>query len=138
MMTKLLFFCTVTSLLYSCDPGFAVVLNNNSNTTKHVTITNVSVEEIRCTDSLWINGIELDTSKRFEKKIPIIHKDTVSKSYGFSLESSKSALVYSGIGGYDFNKKIVIDDKDTISMKTDKRVTIKRKWMSTLVTVNAE
>ena len=140
-MLKFIVVFFISLFLISCDPGFAVVLSNNSNTTRVRKIIETNKYKVARIDSIRM----ADSSKNtfFERDIPIatpvIAKDTTANTYSFILEKGKKALIQHGMGGPDMSQKIIVATADTIAIqKKESRVKIKRRLMSTSVHITVE
>jgi hypothetical protein len=130
-MFRLSILLILLSLLYSCDPGYAVVLQNNSTKDRNIKVITTDGYKFTYRDSVSI----LDSIKRIE--IPAF-KNSNELSYTFTLESGKEAVLQQGIGGPDLTEKVVIENADTIHLDSDKRVHTKKYGMSTAVRVTIE
>ena len=140
MLQFIAIFFTLLSLI-SCDPGFSVVLSNNSNTTRTVKIVETNRNKVARTDSIPMANNSKNSF--FERgtagMIPVISKDTTANTYLFVLEKGKKALIQFGMGGPDMSQKIVVANADTISIhKKEPRVKIKRRLLSTSVHINVD
>jgi len=62
-----------------------------------------------------------------------------SSSYSFTLEKGKQVWLQHGTGFPDRSQKIVVNDSNTILLrKKEKRVAVKRSFMSTAVNIKVE
>lgn len=122
-MTKAISFLFLLFLLSSCDPGYVVILRNQSIKDKNITV--INDRRAQSTDSIALTG-SLD--KQGVAKITVF-KDTNKNSYSFLLGKGKNAVLYQGIGGPDLSEKLVIDSSDTLALNGDKRVIITRQGM---------
>jgi len=139
MTKQLLSLFAITLILTSCDPGFAVVLNNNSNKERNVTVSRVSKHELLEKDSIAISDTsQLDVLATRNRQKILVAKDTLHNSYSFVLGSGKRALLDRDIGGPDIRQKIIIDQHDTIALRRDKRTKIHRQFMYTLVSTTIQ
>lgn len=130
MHRRVLFF-SLLLIFSSCDPGYVVILNNQSSKDKSIKVILNNVTKLKHIDSIPF----IDSSDTFEKlKIPVL-KDTNSNSYTFTLDKGKKAVLQQGIGGPDLDEKIIVDLFDTILLKTDKRVIKEKHGMSKSVTI---
>ena len=135
-MARFILFVLISGMLYSCDPGYNVILSNKSQTARHIKVIDVNENKVLSTDSISV----ADTSDQefftgaTPKEIVNVEK-TSSDSYTFILEKGKEALLQNGIGGPNLNEKIIVEESDTIWLNKDKRSVIKRKFMYTSVRV---
>jgi hypothetical protein len=130
-MIKLIVLLIFVVLLTSCDPGFSVVMQNNSGVPKNIEVLPANKRKLDYVDSMDI----LDSSLRV--KIPVVINRN-KLSYSFMLEQGKKAILQQGIGGPDLDEIIVINKTDTILLKKDKRVIIKKHGISTSVKVELQ
>src|SRR5882762_1115098 len=102
--------------LISCDPGYSVVLNNNSNKDRTIKIAGTNWNKVARIDSIPIADTLKNTFfvKGNFKMVPITSKDTVANTYSFILEKGQKALLQRGIGFPDRAQKIILDTADTI------------------------
>ena len=128
MIKQLLSLFAITLTLTSCDPTFAVILNNNSNKERSVMVIPSHGESIFGKDSITI----ADTS-RVSTRVDGVHlqnipitKEALPYSYSFVLGTNKKALLQGGIGIPDRDQKIIIDQYDTIRLRHDKRTKIRK------------
>ena len=136
MLRQLLLLLAITLILVSCDPGFAVILNNNSDKDKNVTVSKVPRQELLDKDSIAIadtSQMDFYSGNIKRQNIFLSKKDTLNNSYSFVLGKGKRALIQGGMGWPDLNQKIIVDKFDTISLKQDKRTVIRKKVMYTSV-----
>jgi hypothetical protein len=141
MLRPILLSLAVSLTLTSCDPGFAVILNNNSDKERNVTVNNISRQELSNKDSMVIadtSSLDFFSDKIKRQKILLASKDTVNNSYSFTLEKGKRALLQGGVGWPNFSQIIVIDNQDTILLRKDKRTLTRKKFMYTLVSTTIE
>lgn len=127
MKTKTWVLLISLSFLYSCEPYYDVVLTNNSGKTRCVKFIGSDEYKIEKSDSITIaeSPSSLNSpEKRVSKEILI--KDMINHSFTFYLDSGQSARLQSGIGFPDMNQRVVIDNSDTILLKTDRRIKRKR------------
>jgi len=138
-MARFILFALISGMLYSCDPGYIVILSNKSPTDRHISVINVNQNRLLYTDSIFVTDTSvldpfLNTASKQATKI----EKTSSDSYSFVLEKGKEAILQNGLGGPDLREKIIVDRGDTILMKKDKRSVMKRKFMSTSVRVTIQ
>ena len=135
-MTKILTLFFFILFLTSCDPGFGIVLTNESNRIRQVKVVKAKKNKLRYTDSIAIfyNSGQYFYGDSLLKKTLII-KDTSENLYSFHLDKGNKALLEADVGFPNMSQKIIVDNIDTIFLKTDKRVKIKKKGFSTEVTV---
>ena len=141
MFQRLLTLSFIILTLQSCDPGFAVILSNNSNKEKNVTVTKVPRQELLSKDSVIVvdtSHLDFFSDKLSRQSITLTNKDTLNNSYSFVLKKGKRALLQGGMGGPDYNQKIVIDNSDTILLRHDKRTVIRKKFMYTFVSTKIQ
>ena len=119
-MTRLFTLLFILFALSSCDPGYSVNLINQTDGDRNIKVIVTNEYKIKLMDSILI----------YEPPFPIvsvkIFKDLKQMSYTFILEKGKTAILQRGIGGPDLTEKIIIENTDTINMKSDKRVKIKK------------
>ena len=140
-MLKLLTIFSLSLFLLSCDPGFAVVLRNNSNTSRTVKIIETNKNKVARIDSIPLANPLKNTF--FERgtgaMIAVVSKDTAAGTYSFLLEKGNKALRQFGMGGPDMSQRIIVAPGDTIAIhKKEKRVNIKKRLLSTSIRINAE
>ena len=103
-------------MIYSCDPGFSIILSNKSG--KNVLV------KIVYSDSSSFN--------EFKNYIPfkkIILKDSTNSSLTFLLDTGKDVKIVSQMATMPPNiHVIVINNVDTVSRR-DKRTIVKKRWM---------
>jgi len=133
-MSRLIFTLVLLLLLSSCDPGFSVILSNQSSTSKNVKVIVTNKDKINYLDSIAI----IDSLYISERLMIAVSKDTNANSYSFILEKGKSAVLQQGIAGPDLTEKIITNFSDTISLSGDRRVIKERKGIGTLITVRLE
>lgn len=116
----------------SCDPGYVVILNNQSKNIISIEVSgNDSIrlnykDSIRITDN--INPTEINTIA--------IKKNTSRDSYSFDLGKGKSVILQQGIGAPKLKEKIIVDHKDTIVLNNDRRVVREKNGISTQININ--
>ena len=136
----LIFICAIS--FSSCDPGYAVILYNRSNEAKQFQVIKPSYYEksvMHINDSLLIKDIsESKDDSRLKKEMILIVKDTINNSFSFTLEKNKSTIVEKGIGWPDVKQKIIINNRDTILLNNDKRVTIKKKLTYSNINISVD
>ena len=66
--------------------------------------------------------------------IPVL-KDTTNNSFSFILKENKSVIIENGMGWPDFKEKVILNENDTILLKTDKRVIVKKKLMYSVTSI---
>lgn len=99
------------SLLLSCDPGFNIVVQNDSSHPVTVKVLNDNANVTRY-DSIHITN-KITTDFTGHKAIAITkHSDN---AYTFVLKESCSAQVDFGMGSPDYKQKIIINSKDTLT-----------------------
>lgn len=130
-MIKLIALLMFMVSLSSCDPGFAVVIQNKSGDVRHIEVLATNERKFDYLDSISI----IDSPLRVN--IPVLINRS-KLSYSFPLEEGNEAVLQQGIGGPDLNERIVIDKTDTILLNKDKRVQIKKYGMSTSVKVELQ
>ena len=133
-MPRLLSIFLILIALSSCDPGYSVILSNQSLTDKNITVKVTNMNKIQYLDSIAI----IDSVNGIERLMVRISKDTNANSYSFTLEKGKTAVLQQGIGGPDLSEKIIVDLRDTILLSGDRRVIQKREGISTLITVRLQ
>ncbi len=141
MFRQLLLLLAISMTLISCDPGFAVILNNNSAKERYVTVSKVPRQELASRDSMTIGDtshLDFFSDKTKRQNIVLTRKDTLNNSYSFVLGKGKRALLQGGMGGPDLNQKLEIDNYDTISLKQDKRTIMHKKFMYTFVSTTIQ
>lgn len=127
----MLFFFIVSSLI-SCDPGFSIVVSNNSNAGKKVKVINSDKYFLPDSNFLEISNLlkgDFYVSGSENARIPLLAKDTIEYSYSFFLDSGKTALLKAGTGGPDLSQRIITMDYDTIYFRKDQRVQLKKKFL---------
>lgn len=120
----LLLSCT----LCSCDPGFSVILTNNSGKDRTVKVIENSQQKFESTNTMRIASSP-DSTSSSSLEIRVEEKDATTRSYSFMLQKGNTALLQRGLGFPNYQQKIIIDNNDTIFLTKDKRVTTKRKFM---------
>ena len=130
-MFKFLSILILLVTLSSCDPGFSVVLSNKSMKERNIKVITVNEQKLTYLDSISI----VDSRAQF--KIPVLRNKN-ERSYAFALQPGKEAILQGGIGGPDLREKVIVDGTDTILLKGDKRVHIKKHWLGTAVTIMIE
>ncbi len=53
-MARFILFVLISGMLYSCDPGYNVILSNKSKTDRHIKVIDVNENSVLSTDSLSI------------------------------------------------------------------------------------
>ncbi|HRN56801.1 MAG TPA: hypothetical protein PLL71_10135 [Agriterribacter sp.] len=118
----------------SCDPGYVVVLSNQSSKDKSIEVVLNKATNLKYKDSIP----SIDSLGSFEKlKIPV-SKDTKSNSYTFTLDKGKKAVLQQGIGRPDLDEKVIVDLTDTILLNIDTRIKIERHGISTSMAILLE
>ena len=126
-MGRYILFVLISGTLYSCDPGYMVVLDNKSQTDKHISVINVDQNKLLYTESIIITDTSgPDPFLNTAPKQGVTIEKTSSVSYSFVLEKGREAILQDGLGGPDLREKIIVDHGDTISLTKDKRSVIKR------------
>jgi hypothetical protein len=133
-MTRLLAVLILLFILSSCDPGYVVVLSNQSLKDKDIRVIVADKRKIILLDSIAIIDSE-NAPKRF-MLAPL--KDATTNSYFFTLHKGKCAILQQGIGGPDLSEKIIIDHSDTILLSNYKRIIKKKQGLSTSITVKLD
>lgn len=106
-----LFLTSIAILLSSCDPGFNVIVQNDSGRSIDVKVLSDNAYVIQ-RDSIDVtNAITSD----FTKKEALAIKELPDSVYAFNLKESYSAEVDYGMGGPDYKMKIIINAKDTLT-----------------------
>lgn len=127
-MLRLFFLLLLALSIASCDPGFSLVLRNRLPVDKQVRVFVNDKNKFNYIDSIPI------TDSFSNIKIPV-EKSPTDFSYSFVLQKGKEAVIQSGLGGPDWTQKMVIGNRDTLVLKTDKRVQVSRKHWSTHVLI---
>jgi len=138
-MARFILFVLISGVLYSCDPGYNVILSNKSKTDRHIKVIDVNENRVLSTDSLSI--AHPSDQKYFTdatRKETVTVENTSSDSYAFILEKGKEVRLQGGIGWPNLKEKIIIDGSDTIMLTKDKRSVIKRGFMYTSVRVTIQ
>lgn len=130
-MRRLVLFFSLLLILSSCDPGYVVILNNQSSKDKSIKVLLVNATKLEYMDSIPL----IDSLGTLEKlKIPVC-KASNSNSYTFILSKGKRAVLQQGIGGPDLREKVIVDLSDTILLNNDIRVKKEKHGISTSVTI---
>jgi hypothetical protein len=133
-MARFISVVLISGMLYSCDPGYIVVLDNKSQTDKYISVINVNQNKLLYTESIIITDTSgPDPFLNTTPKQGVTIEKTSSASYSFVLEKGREAILQNGLGGPDLREKIIVDRGDTISLTKDKRSVIKRGFMYTAV-----
>ena len=138
-MARFILFVLISGVLYSCDPGYNVILSNKSKTDRHIKVIDVNENRVLSTDSLSI--AHTSDQKYFTdvtRKETVTVENTSSDSYAFILEKGKEVRLQGGIAWPNLKEKIIIDGSDTIMLTKDKRSVIKRGFMYTSVRVTIQ
>lgn len=106
-----LFLASMSILLSSCDPGFNVVVQNDSGRPIDVKVLSDNSYITQRNSIDVANAITSD----FAKKEAIAITKLSEGVYTFNLKESYSAEVNYGIGGPDKKLKIIINSKDTLT-----------------------
>ena len=129
--------CTI--LVSSCDPGYAVILNNRSAEIKQVKVIKSSKHKyFRIPEKDSLQAMDFPISNPYSqtiKEMIFISKDTINNCFTLLLGNNKSVILEKGVGFADPNQKIVINKIDTIKLKDDKRAIFKKKRRSTIINI---
>ena len=117
-------------LLISCDPGYAVKIENYSASSKNILVITPPTDTLTLKYKDSIHIIYQDSGYKIA-----LQKDFNNHSYTFVLDKNKTAILNQGIGFPDLNQTLVINSNDTIHLKDKKRVNIKRSFMSTSIII---
>jgi len=140
-MARLISLLSILICFASCDPGFSVVLSNNSQADKNITVLVNDKYPFRLRDSVLITDTLVSFFEPYKSHVTniVTHPSQAGNAYSFQLEKGKKVLLQNGIGGPDLSQRIVVNNTDSISLsKKEKRVLIKRKFMYTTVNIKVE
>ena len=114
--------------LGACCAGHSLVLDNNSGQDQQVTVLE------RPTGYCARKGVVSITAadeKKFIKKntqnIDFTLIDSSLHAYAFILPKGKKALLQNGIGFPDMDQVLILNHSDTISLRSDRRVTVNQR-----------
>ncbi|MFZ1677678.1 MAG: hypothetical protein WAT91_10420 [Saprospiraceae bacterium] len=119
----------LTAQLFSCDPGHAVILQNNSNKEIKIKILNKPPLTPEYKSVIFIED-SITTNFDQDAKMIEITMDSLEYTREFNLLPSQSAMFDYGISDLDLKQKVVIDEKDTLGFKNKNRLETGENFMS--------
>ncbi|MFT3679374.1 MAG: hypothetical protein QM791_03825 [Ferruginibacter sp.] len=138
-MIRVITLLLLLSFIYSCDPGYSIILSNNANEKQEVKVIGkyhtLINDSVKTTD---ISGSSFFSEKNKFTNIPITGKDTTENSYTFFLDQGQRALIGYGMGVPNMKQKMIIVNNDTIDFRKDNRVTRKQEFLSTTLLVDTK
>jgi hypothetical protein len=131
-MSKLLTYLLgliLTAQLFSCDPGHAVILQNNSIEEIEVKILNNPPLTPEYKSVIFIED-SITTNFDQDAELIEITMDSLEYTRAFNLLPSQSAMFDYGITALDLKQKLVINELDTLGFKDKNRLKISGNFMS--------
>ncbi len=126
-MTRIFQFLTIIIIFCSCCAGHSVTLSNNSDKDRIVKIIEDGYSTRPFKNYVETNDITRKNFSRKKAERIQFTSDSVGSSYSFLLGKGQKALIQSGLGFPDMNQKIVINNSDTISLRHDRRIKVKKR-----------
>ena len=113
-----------------CDPGYAFIVSNKTANTISIQIIDPN-RSLEHRDSIMVYDTLISefSGNNIKRKAPV-NKDNFNNSYSFMLSKYEDALVEYGIGSLRLNQKIIIDEKDTLLLEDQPRLTRAGPFMS--------
>lgn len=128
---KILFKILPIALLFSCDPGYNVILQNNSGSEVNVDLIYSPDSYHKSMRDFFIYDSIVDNfgSEHYNNKI-IVRCDSLTNIYTFKLKNNSSAIVDYGRNSPRNNLQIIINKWDTLSYNKKSNYRIKGNFMS--------